>query len=66
MNNMKNEDITLLFKALSQILENQDKINKHLGTNKWSDSEYGWDDNFTDELSNQCWETASKYENEDN
>ena len=40
MNNIKNEDIALLFKALSQILSNQDKINKHFGVNKY-DSEWG-------------------------
>lgn len=63
MDNIKNEDIALLFKALSQILSNQDKINKHFGINK-CDSEWGWDDNITDELSSQCWNTANEYEND--
>ena len=63
MNNIKNEDIALLFKALSQILSNQDKINKHLGINK-CDFEWGWEDNDTDELSRQCWNTANEYEND--
>lgn len=61
MNNIKNEDIALLFRALGQILYNQDKINKHLGINK-SDSEWGWDDSTTDEYSNQCFRAANIYE----
>lgn len=61
MSNIKNEDITLLFKSLSKILSNQDKINKHLGINK-CDSEWGWDDNETCSLATQCWEAANEYE----
>lgn len=61
MDNIKNEDIALLFKSLSQILSNQDKINKHFGINK-CDSEWGWDDYITDELSSQCLNAADKYE----
>ena len=60
MNNMKNEDIALLFRALGQILYNQDKINKHLGINK-SDSEWGWEDFTTDKYSNQCFRAANEY-----
>lgn len=63
MSEIKNEHITLLFKALSQILNNQDKINRHLGINK-HDSEWGWDDDVTSELMNQCWYTANEYESE--
>ena len=63
MNNIKNEDIVLLFKALSQILSNQDKINKHFGINKY-DCEWGYDDYITDELSGQCWNAANEYEND--
>ena len=61
MDNIKNEDIALLFKALSQILSNQDKINKHLGINK-CDYEWGWDDNITEELSSQCLNATNEYE----
>lgn len=60
MDNMKNEDIALLFRALGQILYNQDKINKHFGINK-CDSEWGWDDSITDEYSNQCFRAADEY-----
>ena len=61
MNNIKNEDIALLFKALSQILSNQDKINKHLGINKY-DYEWGYDDNETESLARQCYSTAYDYD----
>ena len=61
MNNIKNEDIALLFKALSQILSNQDKINKHLGINK-CDAEWGYDDNETESLARQCYSTAYDYD----
>lgn len=64
MDNMKNEDIALLFRALGQILYNQDKINKHFGINK-RDSEWGWDDSITDEYSNQCFRAADEYADED-
>ena len=57
---MKNENIALLFRALGQILYNQDKINKHFGINK-RDSEWGRDDYTTDEYSNQCFRTADEY-----
>ena len=65
MNNIKNEDIALLFKALSQILSNQDKINKHFGINKY-DSEWGYDDNETESLARQCYSTAYDYDDEYN
>lgn len=61
MGEIKNEDIALLFKVLSQILSNQDTINKHFGINK-CDSEWGWDDDETDSLSRQCWKTSNEYE----
>ena len=63
MDNIKNEHITLLFKALSQILYNQDKINKHLGINK-CDYELGWDDNETNGLYHQCHDAANEYDDE--
>ena len=64
MNGIKNEHIALLFKSLNQILDNQDKLNKHLGINK-NDYEWGWEDNATSELASQCWEAANEYESED-
>ena len=63
MDNIKNEDIALLFRALGQILYNQDKINKHLGINK-SYSEWSWDDFTTNEYSKQCFRSADEYEDD--
>lgn len=63
MNNIKNEDIALLFKVLSQILSNQDKINKHFGINKY-DSEWGYDDFKTNDLYHQCHNAANEYDDE--
>ena len=63
MNNIKNEDIALLFKALSQILSNQDKINKHFGINKY-DPEWGYDDFKTNDLYHQCHNAANEYDDE--
>lgn len=63
MDNIKNEHIALLFEALSQILYNQDKINKHLGINK-CDYEWGWDDNETNDLYHQCHDAANEYDDE--
>lgn len=63
MDNIKNEHIALLFKALGQILYNQDKINKHFGINKY---DYGWgyDDSETNDLYHQCHDAANKYDDE--
>lgn len=63
MSEIKNEHIALLFKSLNQILENQDKINKHLGITK-HDYEYGWSDGLTSELANQCWNAVYEYESD--
>lgn len=63
MNNIKNEDIALLFKSLNQILNNQDKLNKHLGINKY-DSEWGYDDFKTNDLYHQCHNAANEYDDE--
>lgn len=62
---MRNEDITILFNALGQILYNQDKLNKHLGLNK-HDSEWGYEDTNTKDYARQCYKLASEYENLDN
>ena len=63
MDNIKNKHIALLFEALSQILYNQDKINKHLDINK---CDYGWgyDDSETNDLYYQCHDAANKYDDD--
>ena len=63
MDNIKNEHIALLFEALSQILYNQDKINKHFGINKY-DSEWGYDESETNDLYHQCHNAANEYDDE--
>ena len=60
----------ILFESLSQIMENQKKIMRHLGITKY-DSDYGYDDDYTRELITQCngivneirWEENNKEEN---
>lgn len=43
----------ILFESLSQIMENQKKIMRHLGITKY-DSDWGYDDDYTRELITQC------------
>ena len=43
----------ILFESLSQIMENQKKIMRHLGITR-CDSDWGWDDDSTRELITQC------------
>jgi hypothetical protein len=43
----------ILFESLSQIMENQKKIMRHLGATKY-DSDWGYDDDYTRELITQC------------
>lgn len=43
----------ILFESLSQIMENQKKIMRHLGITKY-DNTWGYDDNYTEEVINQC------------
>ena len=61
---MRDEETRSLFRALSQILANQDDIKKHLGLNRL-DSEYGWNDEDTIKLSRKCSETADDFEHDD-
>lgn len=61
---MRDKETRLLFQALSQILSNQDDIKKHLGLNRCN-SEYGWNDEVTMELSRECSETADEFEHND-
>ena len=43
----------ILFESLSQIMENQKKIMRHLGITR-CDSDWGWDDDSTRELITEC------------
>ena len=43
----------ILFESLSQIMENQRDIMRHLNITKY-DSDWGYDDNYTRELITQC------------
>lgn len=43
----------ILFESLSQIMENQKKIMRHLGITKY-DSDWGYDDDYTREVIDQC------------
>ena len=43
----------ILFESLSQIMENQKKIMRHLGITKY-DSDWGYDDDYTMEVIEQC------------
>lgn len=43
----------ILFETLSQIMENQKKIMRHLGITKY-DSDWGYDDDYTREVIEQC------------
>ena len=43
----------ILFESLSQIMSNQKKIMRHLGVAKY-DFDWGYDDNYTEEIITQC------------
>ena len=43
----------ILFESLSQIMENQKKIMRHLGITKY-DSDWGYDDDYTRDIIEQC------------
>ena len=43
----------ILFESLSQIMENQKKIMRHLGITKY-DSDWGYDDDYTRNVIEQC------------
>ena len=61
---MNNEDLNLLFRALGQILYNQDVIKKHMGLNKF-DSDYGYYETDTEKLSEECYSIARQYEEDE-
>lgn len=43
----------ILFESLSQIMENQKKIMRHLGITKYN-PDWGYDDDYTMEVIEQC------------
>lgn len=43
----------ILFESLSQIMENQKNIMRHIGITRY-DSDWGYDDDYTRELITQC------------
>lgn len=55
MKDMNNElfEKRILFESLSRIMENQKKIMRHLGITKY-DSDWGYDDDYTREVIEQC------------
>ena len=61
---MNDEACMLLFKALSQILSNQQDILRHLGVSKF-DSDYCWGDIGTTDLINKCNSMSYSYEHND-
>lgn len=61
---MNDEACMLLFKALSQILSNQQDILRHLGVSKF-DSDYGWGDSGTSDLMDKCNSMSYSYEHND-
>lgn len=58
---MDNESCKLLFDALSQILRNQQAILRHLGIARY-DSEWGWNDDATENMIRDCDCEANKFE----
>ena len=56
---LRDSEMATLFKALGQILYNQDKILKHLGINKY-DSDYGYD-NSTENVADECYSIERDY-----
>ena len=61
---MNDEACMLLFKALSQILSNQQDILRHLGVSNF-DSDYGWGDSSTSDLISKCNSMSYSYEYND-
>lgn len=60
---MNDETCKVLFKALSQILSNQQDILRHLGISK-CDRDWGWDDNSTSNMIDECDFIARDYEHD--
>ena len=60
---MNDEAVRLLFDSLIHILSNQQKIMRHMGITKY-DSDYGYDDDKTDELICECMSLCRQYEHD--
>ena len=50
---MTDKEKELLFKALAEILYNQDKIKEHIGLKE--------NDGWRNELADECWHTGTEY-----
>ncbi len=61
---MDSQYLNLLFRALSQILSNQNEIKKHIGLNKF-DSDYGYSETDTGKLSEECYSIARQYDEDE-
>ena len=61
---MNDETVNVLFESLSNIMNNQQKIMRHLGITKY-DSDYGYSDEQTEELISDCRHTARQYEHDE-
>ena len=61
---MNDEAVKVLFESLSHIMNNQQKIMRHLGVIKY-DSDYGYGDEQTEELISDCRHTARQYEHDE-
>lgn len=60
---MDNMELSLLFKALSQILSNQQKIEKEIDIlNKKDIYDYDYFDTYTKKLAEQCSAVSKKFE----
>lgn len=58
---MDSKEKKILFQSLSHIMENQQKIMRHLGITKYS-GDFGYDDDYTREMINECGSLAYNYE----
>lgn len=61
---MNDAAVRVMFESLSHIMNNQQKIMRHLGTTK-HDSDYGYGDNYTEELITSCDSIASEHKHDD-
>lgn len=60
---MNDEATKTMFESLSHIMRNQQKIMRHMGITKY-DSDYGYDDERTEELIEDCYYMARQYEHD--
>lgn len=62
---MNDEEVKTLFEALSHIMSQNQKIKRHLGISKY-DSEWGWDDDYSDRIISECDSIARDHYEHDN